>query len=869
MPELQKQPGLWLDIASLVQRCDPVTYARALELYRGQRVLTLDIQPYKDAWLVKGTVQGSERRPYLVTIEVKRSYNGQLLAWDSSCSCPVGDQCKHGAALLIKAAYRGRALLQSKGINSMAKPPSAEELAIAHAAEQARLQAQQVLAAENEVTRWLAELQRSSSANDPTNPAAVARTPATPLKSELFIYLVSIGHKQGVKEYPQLQLEVVISYRKGNGDWAKAKFLKVQPESGQPIFDAATEADQDVLQLMRAMPGSGQYSYYGYNSRNKVLIDGKYGVLALEKAAGTGRLYIGDTQSQPLSPLKWAAPLALGWEWQEVAGPRESATSGWVPRPKLNQTEAHLCLNNPPLYLDTHNGTCGLADVQGMSMGQVAVLLKTPPLKAEALKKHQPELVERLGTVPLPPMLEQLETLTGIVPKPCLHLQPVIPERINQDGLMRATLSFDYAGHRGWWVGLGVNVLIETPQGRRLLQRDPQTVGFASDGRDHFGIPDVQAQQRWLQLADSDYAELRQAGFEVTLDAALTDWISRADHLAVDLSAQDDGEAATSPWFDLSLGMEINGQRHNILPWLPDLIAIAANSPRDEVTGLPDIPPFIFLNDPKGGFIRLPTDNLKPWLGALLELVGDREHDFSGDSLKLSRYDALRTTASLGEGAVWSGPQHLRDMVKNLGSRAELPEVPMPTSVKASLRRYQQQGVNWLQFLREYSLAGILADDMGLGKTLQTLVHIQIEKDAGRLTEPALIIAPVSLMGNWRRETERFCPELRCLVIHGLDRHEVTGSTHQHDIVIAPYSLLSRDREGWLQGKWHLVVLDEAQNIKNANTHERAPPAVPVRHADGKQPGRNLELVPLFDAGLSGQPKALYRAVSQTDRKAR
>jgi len=285
------------------------------------------------------------------------------------------------------------------------------------------------------------------------------------------------------------------------------------------------------------------------------------------------------------------------------------------------------------------------------------------------------------------------------------------------------------------------------------------------------------------------------------------------------LSAHDGEEGATSPWFDLSLGMEINGTRHNILPWLPELIAVAANSPRDEASGLPNIPPFIYLNDPNGGFIRLPTDNLKPWLGALLELVGDREHDFSGDSLKLSRYDALRTTASLGEGAVWSGPQHLRDMVKNLGHRAELPEVPMPTSVKASLRRYQQQGVNWLQFLREYSLAGILADDMGLGKTLQTLVHIQIEKDAGRLTEPALIIAPVSLMGNWRRETERFCPELRCLVIHGLDRHEVTGSTHQHDIVIAPYSLLSRDREGWLQGKWHLVVLDEAQNIKNANTH--------------------------------------------------
>ncbi len=74
-------------------------------------------------------------------------------------------------------------------------------------------------------------------------------------------------------------------------------------------------------------------------------------------------------------------------------------------------------------------------------------------------------------------------------------------------------------------------------------------------------------------------------------------------------------------------------------------------------------------------------------------------------------------------------------------------------------------------------------------------------------------------MGNWRREAERFCPQLRCLVIHGKDRHAVTDSIARHDLVIAPYSLLQRDRGRWLQTPWHLVVLDEAQNIKNASTH--------------------------------------------------
>lgn len=75
--------------------------------------------------------------------------------------------------------------------------------------------------------------------------------------------------------------------------------------------------------------------------------------------------------------------------------------------------------------------------------------------------------------------------------------------------------------------------------------------------------------------------------------------------------------------------------------------------------------------------------------------------------------------------------------------------VEPPKTLKATLRDYQTEGLSWMQFLREYHLAGILADDMGLGKTLQTLSHILLEKEAGRLTKPALVVAPTSLMSNW------------------------------------------------------------------------------------------------------------------------
>jgi SNF2 family DNA or RNA helicase len=273
--------------------------------------------------------------------------------------------------------------------------------------------------------------------------------------------------------------------------------------------------------------------------------------------------------------------------------------------------------------------------------------------------------------------------------------------------------------------------------------------------------------------------------------------------------------------------MDINGQRHNILPMLPELLS-QLTSPSKTAASLgaeaaqPDmtLPPYIYLAQADGTYLRLPTEPLKPWLQALLDLFGERGGDFSkGDSLRLSRLEALRVGASLGEGAQWQGASQLQELVKQLGGKSELPAVTAPDGLLAELRPYQLQGLTWLQFLRSNHLAGILADDMGLGKTLQTLAHILIEKHAGRLDRPALIIAPVSLMGNWRREAERFTPTLRTLVMHGKDRHDSADDMAQQDIIIAPYSLLQRDSERWLAQPLHIVVLDEAQNIKNANTH--------------------------------------------------
>ena len=850
---LKSQSGglCWFEPASLRNLVALGPLERGLSLYRTQKVLSLDIEPQQDHWLLLGEVQGTQRRPYEVSVEIKLTPDDRLQAWESDCTCPVRFRCKHAVALMLKAAYQGLRLLgnQSDAVAPMGLPTPGE-LDAERKAHQVRREELALLEAESQLLHWLESLDRASGRSVD---AAHARTGKN--RPEQYLYLLTVAGSQGPA--PRLQMEAVVSYPKLTGGWAKGKPLRNAPYAGQAVYDRASPADHEVLQLMRALK-VGDDHLYRYGSTFSVAPTGLLGTMALEQAAATGRLFL--NQGGSLGPaVAWGPPQPLQWDWREVT-PLQATEPAWALRVQLADNDAQLCLNNPPLYLDAARGLCGLAQAEGVSPAQLDALLKAPALRSSALKKHQASLMQRLGAVPLPPMLEALPTLQGVVPVACLHLTPTPAQDVADLGLLQAQLRFDYAGHRGWWAGQGLSVLVDDAQGRVLLHRDGEAeleaittlfgLGLrpSGNGAGVYGIDGDESQTAWLQWADNGFDVLREAGFEITLDDALTGWITHADTLDVQLRPQgadgdgdgdgDDGggaESATSPWFDLSLGIEINGQRHNILPWLPKLIAAVAASPPDPVSGLPTLPPFVYLRAPgqaqhpddpgqpgetaQGGFIRLPTDTLKPWLAALLELVGDRSQDFTGDSLKLSRLDALRTAASLGEGALWEGAQALRTMVQQLGGHVELPEVPVPASVQASLRPYQQQGLNWLQFLREHTLAGILADDMGLGKTLQTLAHIQVEKDAGRLTLPALIIAPVSLMGNWRREAERFCPDLRTLVIHGKDRHEVAGTMTEHDVVIAPYSLLQRDRERWLEAKWHLVVLDEAQNIKNASTH--------------------------------------------------
>ena len=161
-------------------------------------------------------------------------------------------------------------------------------------------------------------------------------------------------------------------------------------------------------------------------------------------------------------------------------------------------------------------------------------------------------------------------------------------------------------------------------------------------------------------------------------------------------------------------------------------------------------------------------------------------------------------------------------LLQRLSAREGIQDLPPPRGFSGSLRPYQARGYSWLGFLRRWGLGACLADDMGLGKTIQTLVHIQQQKQTAP-DGPVLLVCPTSVISNWQHEAARFTPDLRVIVHHGSGRargEALAAALADQDVVLTSYSLLQRDVAALEQVHWSAVILDEAQNIKNPESKQ-------------------------------------------------
>ena len=379
---------------------------------------------------------------------------------------------------------------------------------------------------------------------------------------------------------------------------------------------------------------------------------------------------------------------------------------------------------------------------------------------------------------------------------------------------------------------------------------DPDAESAAREELAAAGLPRADAQpMTWARFRHEGVPALERTGWHVEIDESLHD-------LFLDLSgagARWDAtlEAAQGDWFDLDLGVEIDGRRVALLPLVVDVLKgmERGSLPRGDVA-------YARVED---RVVVLPMDRIRSVLETLVELHDDAQFGARG-KFTINRLAALGVAQAMPEmRAQGSRAIALRALAERFAGFEGVRERDVPQELRATLRAYQREGYRWLQFLREFDCGGILADDMGLGKSIQAIAHVLAEKEAQRLMSPALLVVPTSLVPNWLAEIERFAPSLRVLTLHGAQRRRRYDEIDGCDVAITTYALLARD-EMFAQREWHIAILDEAQAIKN-------PQSKVARSASRLRAGQRLcltgtpmenhlgELWSLFDFVM---PQALY-----------
>ena len=312
----------------------------------------------------------------------------------------------------------------------------------------------------------------------------------------------------------------------------------------------------------------------------------------------------------------------------------------------------------------------------------------------------------------------------------------------------------------------------------------------------------VPVDEFWFQFRGEMVARLEALGWRVTIDDNVGHCVFDADPSKWE-SALEPGHGG---WFSLSVGFEVAGERHDLLPILAgllesDFLEETLDRPNN---GHVDAPL------PNGDALRLPVGRVRMILQHLAALLDPK----FPERTRLHTLDAASLAGLEGMGL--TPPPDLAELAAKLKGFSGIGAVPLPEGVSATLRDYQLAGFHWMQFLARHGLHGILADDMGLGKTLQTLTHILTEKQSGHSGgKPVLVVAPTSVVPNWRAEALKFTPSLRVLVLNGPERKKYFRSIPHADLVLTSFALLQRDIDRLRGVAFHIVVLDEAQNIKN------------------------------------------------------
>ncbi len=788
-------------LADITTQLSPACFNKGQLLFDDGCVAAPNIQ--RGGELITAVISQPGNRPLRVYVRMLKERNTVTI--HGECSCAKRQNCEHVAAVLLSA------------LDDRQAPP---------------------------------EVLDTASANRPRATSGTART-SHRNNQQVLLFILQLS-ESGVL------VETCVARRLIHGGYSKIRQFDHGRVTTRSPARFLEPIDLELLAALDALPRTpDRYSH---------CLSGPQSVSLLKTMLSSGRCYFEIAEESDSLTQGPGRSLELHWQSNEFGYQQIR----WCITPNAEALLPLPC----PWYLDSKKNQCGPLDTP-LPMGLIHELLTLAPVPPEQASKAHQRLTKTWPLAPLP-LLQQFDTETAphTQPVPCLRLTTVegkTEEGERQDHNM-ACLSFYYGD---------IELTRHTPATRlkdgRIIQvprsenaehaaaSQLRELGFEEndDWRRHSDddcfFPAVNVHrsdvEAWLDFQAEAVPRLRALGWHIEFDHFRLRLVE-AKHWLCDVEPLDQQD-----WFSIGLGVEVDGQRIDLLPILLEFLS---NFPGD----LPDnkniASKYVFLPYGEGEhgirLLRLPVKWLLPLLEILLEIYGSTTpadtRNLHLTRVQLTRLTALEQTEN-DPRLHWLADDNIQQLLQRLRDLDGIPAVEPPAGLCASLRPYQQRGLNWLQFLREYHLAGILADDMGLGKTLQALAHLLLEKEAGRSNLPSLVIAPTSLVFNWRNEANRFTPELTVLMLHGPQRNNHFPNIADHDLVITTYPLLTRDQDTLLAQSYHLLILDEAQVIKNPRVQAgRVARELTARHRlclTGTPLENHLgELWSLFDFALPG-----------------
>ncbi len=798
------------DEVVLARLVGTATFGRGKEY--AHRGLVLKLLWSEGGTRVVGEVQGGAPGSYYVSARLTRSPAGQLTSFQSTCTCPVGINCKHGVALVMAEdqaapSHRTPELTLVKGGGGPGRRPKGTP------GDRGRRTSRR----DPGVADWENSLQSLMGADEQATDEVDREQIG--LQFELVLAPAKAAHGAKAHE-PTIRIRPVMPGRKDNWirsgiSWSNIDYLA----GGRGRVRQATEQLLVIKELLALSRLASRRSYYSYNDD----------MVSLE-AINSRRLWdlLGEARDLRLPMVQ------AGRHAQPVTLHRSTAA------PALDVTRSDAALRlRPRIAIDDHDIELASSLLIGSPAHGIAwwndrspAATEAPRLELAALDQPMDDsLRDFLGTTTVQVPAEQEHRFLGTF-LPTLRRKLAVTSSdhsvdLPEDRPATLVLSVHYLdGHRlrlNWWRGIegsewreglwesrsgfhdrpSEDVLVAAVTGvtgsvADLFERTPFGERLAAEA-ELAGMAAVRFVTELLPLL----SEL--AGVEIEQIGTAPDYREEVEAPVVSLGGS---ESTQSDWFDLTVSVTVSGEE---VPFADLFVALAEDQSH--------------LILPSGTYFSLDRRELRE----LAQLIAEARSllDASGDSVRLSRFQASLWEDLQRLGVITAQAGTWEASVRSLSGASDLTEYPAPESLKAELRPYQHQGFNWLAYLYEHRLGGVLADDMGLGKTLEALALMCHTRERGLTDAPYLVVAPTSVVGNWAAECRRFAPGLEVTTVaetSGRRGTTLAQMAEASDLVVTSYSLFRLEYEEYAAVAWAGLFLDEAQFAKNrrSQTYQRA-----------------------------------------------